>query len=134
MFTEIFFLVVHFSSTALFHRKKTGTRFSRLIKKLRQSIITRIKSCAQCWCGKHVVATSSFSERKQVLISAIDEQVSHLSAKLTTEKSNNTLQLKDKIITEELKKLHNKLFLSILIRLEVMLWLPLSGKGIMLKV
>ena len=42
------------------------------------------------------------------MISAIDEQISHLSNRVTTEKSIYTLKLKDEIIIEELKRLHNK--------------------------
>ena len=44
------------------------------------------------------------------MISAINEN-SHLSTKLKTEKSKNTLKLKGKIITEELPMLHNKLWI-----------------------
>ena len=36
---------------------------------------------------------------------------SHLSTKLTTENSKNTLKLKGKITTEELQMLHNKLWI-----------------------
>ena len=39
---------------------------------------------------------------------AITEKTSHLSAKLTTKNSKNLLKLKDEIITEKLKMLHNK--------------------------
>ena len=42
------------------------------------------------------------------MISAIDEKISHISTKVTTEKSKITLILKNKIITEESKILHNK--------------------------
>ena len=41
-------------------------------------------------------------------MSVIDEKFYHLSTKLTTEKHKSTL--KDEIITEELKILHNKFF------------------------
>ena len=37
------------------------------------------------------------------------EKISHHSTKLTTERSKNTLKLKDEIITDELKLLHEKL-------------------------
>ena len=63
----------------------------------------RIKSCIQCWCDKHGLTTLSFSERKQVVISATDENTSYLSTKVTTAKGKNTLKLKVEIITEELK-------------------------------
>ena len=59
-------------------------------------------------CVKHGVTTSSFSEWKQPMISAIDRKTSHLSAKLTTENNKKKLDLNDKIITEELKMLHMK--------------------------
>ena len=44
------------------------------------------------------------------MILAINEN-SHLSTKLTTENSKNTLKLKGKIITKELQMLHNKLWI-----------------------
>ena len=69
-----------------------------------ESIITGIKSCIQSKCNKLGVITLSFSERTQTVISKIDEKVSHLSIKLTAENNKNTL----KLITEELKMLHNK--------------------------
>ena len=77
-----------------------------------------IKSCIQSWWVKLGVTTLSSSERKEVLMSATDENISYLSTKVTTakgknklklkveiitEKSKNTLKLKVKIITEELK-------------------------------
>ena len=62
-----------------------------------------IESCIQSWYDKHGVTTLSFSERKQVVMSAIDENISYLSTKVTTAKGKNTLKLKVEIITEELK-------------------------------
>ena len=49
-----------------------------------------------------------FYKWKQAVISAIDKITSHLSTKLTTENSENTLKLKDKIIADKLKILYNK--------------------------
>ena len=43
-------------------------------------------------------------------MSAIDEKSNHLSTKITTDKSQNTLKLRDEMITEELKMLHNEFF------------------------
>ena len=42
------------------------------------------------------------------MISATDEKVSHISTKLITENSKNTLKVKDNIINEKLKMLQNK--------------------------
>ena len=78
------------------------------MKKTKQSIITGIKSFIQSWCDKHYVITSSFSECKRTVISALDEKISHLSIKLATGNSKNILGLRDEIITEELKMLQNK--------------------------
>ena len=62
-----------------------------------------IKSCIQSWCNKHDITASSFSEWKQTVASIIDEKISHVSTKLTTENNKNKLGLKDKRITEELE-------------------------------
>ena len=78
------------------------------MKKTKQSIITGITSFIQSWCDKHYVITSSFSGCKRTVISALDEKISHLSIKLATGNSKNTLGLRDEIITEELKMLQNK--------------------------
>lgn len=48
------------------------------------------------------------SEWYQAVILTIDETFSHLSTKITTENSKNTLELRDKIFTEKLKMLHKK--------------------------
>ena len=66
-----------------------------------------MKSCIQSWCQKCGVSTS-FSEWKKVVISAIDEKISYLSPKPSTEIHKNTLKLEDEIIHEELKMLSNK--------------------------
>lgn len=42
------------------------------------------------------------------MISAINENINHLLTKVTTGKGKSILKVKDKIITEELKILHNK--------------------------
>lgn len=42
------------------------------------------------------------------MISVIDEKLSNLSTKVTTEKIKNTVKLKDEIITKKLKMLHKK--------------------------
>ena len=42
------------------------------------------------------------------MISATDEKVTHISTKLITENSKNTLKVKDNIINEKLKMLQNK--------------------------
>lgn len=65
-------------------------------------------SFIQSWCHKYSFTTSSFSELKQAVMPAITEKISHLSAKLTTKNGKNLLKLKDEIITEKLKMLHNK--------------------------
>ena len=62
------------------------------------------------WRG---VTTSSFSECKQAVISAIDEKISHLSTKEATEKTKNPWNLKDEMIIEELKMLQNKFVILI---------------------
>ena len=53
---------------------------------------------------------------KKVLVLAVDEKSNHISTKLTTttKESQHTLKLKDEILNEELKMLHNS-FLVILI-------------------
>ena len=57
-------------------------------QKAKESIIMKIKSCIQSWCDKLGVTTSSFSEWKQAVISALDEKFSlYLFIKVTTEKS-----------------------------------------------
>ena len=63
--------------------------------------------CIQSGC-LHGVFISSFPEWKQAVASAIDEKRGLVSNKLTTENRKNTLKLKDKITTEELKMLLNK--------------------------
>lgn len=45
---------------------------------------------------------------EEAVISAIVEKGNHLSAKLTTENSEDALKLKDEVKSEELKMLHNK--------------------------
>ena len=42
------------------------------------------------------------------MISAINENINHLLTKVTTGKGKSILKVKDKIITEELKIIHNK--------------------------
>lgn len=42
------------------------------------------------------------------MISVIDEKLSNLSTKVTTEKIKNTVKLKDEIITKKLKMLHKQ--------------------------
>ena len=69
-----------------------------------------IMLCVQSWCDKYAVSTSSFSEWKETVISAIHKSVIYLWTKKTIRKSKNTLKLKDKIITEELEMLRNKFF------------------------
>ena len=49
------------------------------------------------------VTTPPFFEWEPAVKSAIDKKVSQISDKLITKKSRNTLRLKDKIVTEELK-------------------------------
>ena len=44
-------------------------------------------------------------------MSAIDEKTNHLSTKIATDKSKNALKLRDEMITEELKMLHNEFFI-----------------------
>ena len=71
---------------------------------------------------------------KGAFISAFDERIGHLSAKLTAITSKNTYKYihenKDGMINEELKMLQKKFFVPI-IRLVVMLFL--SDKGTLLK-
>lgn len=57
---------------------------------------------------KHGVYTSSYSEWKEAVKSPINEKISHISSKATTEKSKITLILKNEILTEESKMLYNK--------------------------
>ena len=54
-------------------------------QKASESIITGIKACIQSSCDKHGFSTSFF-EWREAEISAINERIDHLMAKLTTEK------------------------------------------------
>ena len=65
-----------------------------IIKKAKESIFTRIKSCIQYWCYKHGAIISSFSEGKQAGISAIYGIISHLSIKIISKDSKNTFKQK----------------------------------------
>ena len=71
-----------------FFPKVLKYRENRMVdyQKAKESIITTIKSCTQFWCDKHSITTSSFSQWKQAVTSAIDEKTSHLSTKVTIEK------------------------------------------------
>ena len=50
-----------------------------------------------------------FLKRNKLWYQQLMKQISHLSTKATTEKYENTLKLKDEIITAELKMLLNKI-------------------------
>ena len=90
----------NFSKRPMYHENRTIDS-----QKAKESIITGITSCIESWCAlphHHVL------NGRKALILAIDENINHLSSKLTTEKRKSTLKLKDEIIAEELKML-NKL-------------------------
>ena len=73
-----------------------------IIKKVKKVIIRWIKSCVQSGCDKLGVNSLSFTQWKQAVISATDEKISHVSAKVTLEKKpKNMLKLKDEAIAEE---------------------------------
>ena len=76
--------------------------------KAKKSIITGMKSFIKSWCNKHDVTISSLSQWKQTAISATNKEINHLTTKLTTKNIKNKLGLKDKIVTEKLKLLHNQ--------------------------
>ena len=100
-------------------------------EKAKESLITGIRSCLQSWYNKHGVTTLLFFEWKKAVISASNEKIIHLTTKLKTENIKNTLGLRDKATTEELKLLRNK-FVVVPID-EAGSIVPLSFKGTMLK-